>query len=111
VKSQEVVYLVLDALDEYPAEKSPERRTLLMTIKDLMTSCAPSLRCSVTSRREPDIQQELESVAYSIIDVDPAMQEDVGKLVAFALSQDSIRRWGNTLVSFASTKLLDAQER
>ncbi|TIA05588.1 hypothetical protein D6C81_10451 [Aureobasidium pullulans] len=111
VKSQEVVYLVLDALDEYPAEKSPERRTLLMTIKELMTSCAPSLRCLVTSRREPDIQQELESVAYSIIDVDPAMQEDVGKLVAFALSQDSIRRWGDTLVSFASTKLLDAQER
>ncbi|THZ36792.1 hypothetical protein D6C88_10432 [Aureobasidium pullulans] len=85
VKSHEVVYLVLDALDEYPAEKSPERRTLLMIIKELMTSCAPSLRCLITSRREPDIQEELQSVAYCIIDVDPAIQGDIGKLVAFRL--------------------------
>ncbi|TIA39333.1 hypothetical protein D6C78_03381, partial [Aureobasidium pullulans] len=111
VNRHEVVYLVLDALDEYPADKSPGRLTLLETIQQLMILCAPSLRCLVTSRREPDIWKSLQSVASCVIDIEPAIKEDVAKLVAFALQQYSIRRWGDTILDLIATKLLDAEER
>ncbi|THW78655.1 hypothetical protein D6D17_10052, partial [Aureobasidium pullulans] len=111
VKDHEAVYLVLDALDEFPIDKSPGRSALLEIIKELMVSCAPSLRCLVTSRREPDIQNSFISAASCVIDIDPAIKEDVAKLVAFALQQVSIRRWGDTIVALIATKLLDAEER
>ncbi|THW47260.1 hypothetical protein D6D21_03486 [Aureobasidium pullulans] len=111
VKRHEVVYLVLDALDEFPADKPPGRLTLLETIKDLMISCAPSLRCLVTSRREPDIRKSFQTVASCVIDIDPAIKEDVAKLVAFALQQDSMRRWGDIMATLIVPKLLGAEER
>ncbi|TIA45596.1 hypothetical protein D6C79_05585 [Aureobasidium pullulans] len=67
--------------------------------------------CLVTSRREPDIRQSLQTVASCVIDIDPAIKEDVAKLVAFALQQDSMRRWGDIMATLIVPKLLGAEER
>ncbi|THW87062.1 hypothetical protein D6D15_06950 [Aureobasidium pullulans] len=81
------------------------------TIQQLMILCASSLRCLVTSRKESDIWKSLQSVASCVIDIEPAIKEDVAKLVAFALQQYPIRRWGDTILALIATKLLDAKER
>ncbi|KAH0021690.1 pfs domain-containing protein, partial [Aureobasidium melanogenum] len=105
------VFLVFDALDEYPENKSPGRSTLLETIEQLRTMGQERTRLIVTSRREPDIRKMLQSVACRSIDVDRALEADVEKFVTHALGHESIKRWGVALVSLATHKLLHSEER
>jgi hypothetical protein len=111
VITYERVFLVLDALDEYPEEKSPGRSTLLDTIRKLLTIFQERLHLIVTSRREPDIRKTLRPMARFSINVDQALESDVEKFVGHALSHESIKRWGVELSSSAIHKLLHSEER
>jgi hypothetical protein len=105
------MFLVLDALDEYPEDKSPGRSTLLDTIKKLLTMSQKRLNLLVTSRREPDIRKALQPMVFTSIDVDQALERDVEKFVNHALHHESIKRWGAELITLATHKLLHAEER
>lgn len=105
------VFLVFDALDEYPEVKSPGRVTLLETIQQVRTMYEERTRVIITSRREPDIRRALQSEVHHSIDVDQALENDVRKFVDHALSHESIQRWGQELVSLAAHKLLHCGER
>lgn len=105
------VYLVFDALDEYPENKSPGRSTLLETIEQLRMIDQEHTRLIVTSRREPDIRKMLQSVTCRSLNVDCALENDVETFVEYALSHESIKRWGPELVSLATEKLLHSEER
>jgi hypothetical protein len=105
----ENVFLVLDALDEYPEHKSPGRSTLLETLEKLLTQRC--LHLIATSRREPDIRKSLQRIAKSSINVDQALESDVEKLVNHALNHESIKRWGAELMSLARQKLVHSEER
>ncbi|KAG9756503.1 pfs domain-containing protein, partial [Aureobasidium melanogenum] len=105
------IFLVFDALDEYPENKSPGRSILLETIEQLRTLNQERTHLIVTSRREPDIRKMLQPVAYRSINVDRALESDVEKFVDHALSHESIKRWGAELISLATEKLLQSEER
>lgn len=105
------VFLVLDALDEYPEHKSPGRHILLETIMRLLAIPQNNLRLVVTSRREPDIRKALGPVVRFSLDVDKALEGDVVKFVAHALNDESIKRWGAELMSLATQKLVHSKER
>jgi hypothetical protein len=111
VVAHENVFLVLDALDEYPEDASPGRSTLLDTLKKLLTISQERLHLVVTSRREPDIRKVLQPMARFSINVDQALESDVEKFVDHALSHDLIKRWGAELISLATQKLLHSGER
>jgi hypothetical protein len=111
IGTHEHVFLVLDALDEYPEDKSPGRSALLETILKLLTISHGRLHLVVTSRREPDIRKVLQPMARFSINVDQALEIDVEKFVNHALSSELIKRWGTELVSLATYKLLHSKER
>jgi ATP/maltotriose-dependent transcriptional regulator MalT len=105
------VFLVLDALDEYPEDKPFGRSTLLELISQLLRTHPRCLHLVVTSRREPDIRKTLQRVASFSINVDRALNEDVRKFINHALNHELIRRWGSKLMSLATEKLLESEER
>jgi len=111
INTNEQVFLVLDALDEYPIDRSPGRSFLLEIITQLLGTHPHRLRLVVTSRREPDIQESLQCVASFSINVDQAFDDDVKRFVDNALDHRSIKRWGLGLVALASRKLLQSEER
>jgi hypothetical protein len=111
IGTYEHVYLVLDALDEYPRHKSPARSILLETITSLSKVHPQRLHLVVTSRREPDIREFLQHLVSFSIDVDQAFNGDVQKFVDHALNHEDVRRWGTELVSLALERLLQSEER
>jgi hypothetical protein len=111
ISVHENVFLVFDALDEYPEQGSHPRSALLETIEQLLNTHKKRPHIVVTSRREPDIQEALQSMAHHSIDVDQALKSDVEKLVDYALSHKSIKRWGPELMSLAADRLLHCEER
>jgi hypothetical protein len=107
----ENVFLVFDALDEYPEDKSPGRSALLETVRKLHATPRKSLHLLVISRREPDIREVLQPIARTSINVDRALESDVEKFVDHALNHELIKRWGVELTSLATHKLLHSEER
>lgn len=105
------VFLVFDALDEYPENKPPGQSTLLEKIEQLRRMNQEQVRIVVTSRSEPDIRKMLQSVACCVINVDRALEGDVEKFVKNALSHESIKRWGAELMALATERLLHSKER
>jgi hypothetical protein len=105
------VFLVLDVLDECPEDNPFGRSTLLELITQLMKMHPRCLHLVVTSRREPDIRKTLQLVASFSIDVDRALDEDVRKFINHALNHELIKRWGSKLMSLATKKLLESEER
>jgi ankyrin repeat domain-containing protein 50 len=57
VKSLHHVFIVIDALDECP--KGEERDCLLTVLSDIESKSLQNLHTLVTSRREPDIEENL----------------------------------------------------
>ena len=104
------VFLVFDALDEYPENKSPGRSTLLETIEQLRTMYQKHTRLIVTSRREPGIREKLQHVAYRSINVDQALEGDIEKFVDNALSHESIKRWGAELMALVRVPFLRVKQ-
>jgi len=114
VVAHEHVFLVIDALEEYPEypeDKSPGRSTLLETISQLSKMHQQHLHLVVTSRRESDICKSLECMASFSIDVDQVLEGDVRKFVDHAFNHEPINRWGTELISLATQKLLHSEER
>jgi len=114
VVAHDHVFLVLDALEEYPEypeDKSPGRSTLLETVSQLSKMHPQHLHLVVTSRREPDIWRRLQCMASLSIDVDQVLEVDVRKFVNHALNHEPINRWGTQLISLATQKLLRSEER
>lgn len=101
----EHVFLILDALDEYPEDKPPGRAVLLEVITQLVKT-HPQIHVVITSRREPDIREALENIASSIIVADQAFNGDVERFVDHAFKHKLRKWWDPELVALAIRTLL-----
>ncbi|KAJ6013839.1 hypothetical protein N7540_008430 [Penicillium herquei] len=104
------VYLVLDALDECPENaKSKERMTLLPLLTGLVERHKKKLHILATSRPEQDIKQEL--YAFSIIDLEVHLDDDVRSFVKTSLKQGQLKKLNQDLKYLIREKLLSSKER
>jgi hypothetical protein len=96
--NQSTVYIVIDALDECPAEAgllSP-REEVLELVKDLVELQIPTLRLCVTSRPEADIEPVLTPLAFHSVSLhdENGQAQDITEYIKFVVNSDSkIRTW------------------
>jgi hypothetical protein len=98
---QATVYIVIDALDEFPstAGTPSPRDKLLKLVKDLIELKDPNLRICVTSRPEADIVPVLDPLAsHSISLHDESGQiQDIAEYVKSVVNADhKMRQWKET---------------
>jgi hypothetical protein len=94
---QAPVYLILDALDEYPI--ACPRDKVLMLVKELMSSQFPNIRICVTSRPEADVRVVLEPLSFRSISLqdESGHREDIARYIKSIVNADpNIRKWRAT---------------
>ncbi|RMZ81060.1 hypothetical protein DV738_g2376, partial [Chaetothyriales sp. CBS 135597] len=93
------IYLLLDALDESPADSS--RAEVLSMIKTMRQWQMPGLHLLVTSRDVPDIRARLQLPAPSqgaehIMLNNDSIQQDISRFISSQLDNDpQLQRWGD----------------
>ena len=91
------LFLVIDALDEYPLEDGYNRRkTLLEQINSIAKSVKAdhkNVHILVTSRRELDIEQQIETLATDIVNIAPRMDNDLSLYLNEAFTENNLKRW------------------
>ena len=113
--NQSTVYIVIDALDECPAEAgllSP-REEVLELVKDLVELQIPTLRLCVTSRPEADVGPVLAPLTFRSVSLhdEKGQAQDITEYIKFVVNSDpKIRAWRRAdkeLVVEALTKKAD----
>jgi len=94
---QAPVYLVVDALDEYPdntAILSP-REKVLMLLEELIHSRIPDLRICVTSRPEIDIKTALDAFAFCSVSLhdESGQIQDINNYIRSVVNTDPKMQW------------------
>jgi len=93
------VYILLDALDESPADKS--RAEVLLVIETIRQWQLSGLHLLVTSRDIPDIRDHLQSTTFThgeecIALKNDRIQQDISRYVSFQVDHDPrLQRWGD----------------
>jgi hypothetical protein len=98
VRELEDVFIVIDALDECP--KGDERGELLRLIGDTKSWSLPNLHLLATSRKEPDIEDELTPLLTSVaIPIQGSeVESDIKLYIASELATDSkLRKWSSDI--------------
>ena len=89
---QSPVYLIVDALDEYPntSDMPSAREKVLMLVKKLTTPKYPNLRICVTSRLEPDLSFVLEPLSFRSISLhdENGHKEDIAGFIKSVVHTD-----------------------
>jgi len=98
VRGQAPVYLILDALDEFPNKSalSSPRLDVMMLLENLVDSRLPSLRICVTSRPEADIKPTLEPLAFRSVSLhdEQGQKEDIENYIKSVVDTNrNMRRW------------------
>ena len=98
VAAQQLVYIIVDALDECPdmSGMPTPRETVLSLMEDLVRMQLPSLHVCVTSRLEIDIKIILEPLAYSAVSLhdESGQQKDIYDYVSNVVYSDrKMRNW------------------
>lgn len=102
-------FLVFDALDECPAARNDERRTLLGFLEGLMVKHPSKMHILATSRPEPDIRSKLEK--HQNVNLETGLVEDVETFVRAQVSHGRLCEWGASIQKQILEKLLDIPER
>ena len=94
---QAPVYLVVDALDEYPdntAIPSP-REKVLMLLEELIHSRIPDLHICVTSRPEIDIKTALDALAFCSVSLhdESGQIQDINNYIRSVVNTDPKMQW------------------
>ena len=92
---QTPVYLIVDALDEFPT-MPPAREKVLMLVRQLTTSKYPNLRICVTSRLEPDLSLVLEPLSFRSISLhdENGHKEDIAGFIKSVVHTDpKMKAW------------------
>ncbi|KEZ43579.1 hypothetical protein SAPIO_CDS4505 [Scedosporium apiospermum] len=77
------VYILLDALDESPRDKSGKRKDVLNILVEMQNWAEPGLHLMVTSRDEPDIREMLSAPKDKIISMwDKSVDHDIATFVS-----------------------------
>jgi hypothetical protein len=110
--SQVPIYLVLDALDEFPDDSGfpSAREQVLALVKDLVELRPPNLRLCITSRPESDILIALEPLATQQLSLDDESghKQDIVDYVTFVVRSDQrMQRWGDEDRDAAIEKLTE----
>jgi hypothetical protein len=100
------VFIVMDALDEYP---QPEREELLQVVLGLFHNHGENLHILVTSRPEHDIHSKLKS--YPAMDIGTFVQNDVTQFVRNALQSGPLKVWSDNIKREIEERLLSTEER
>ncbi|KAH6680743.1 hypothetical protein B0J14DRAFT_696095 [Halenospora varia] len=103
---QQDVFIVLDALDEYPQS---DRKELLNVIDKLRAD--GKFHLLITSRKELDIQERIQPSATFSIDIEQSVKSDIKQFVQRVLAQDSeLRRWDQDIKQRIEEKLTKGDE-
>jgi ankyrin repeat domain-containing protein 50 len=99
MKNFEDVFIVVDALDECP--KNGERGELLKSITEIKSWLKSNLHLLATSRREPDIEEVLMSLAHLAIPIQgPGVELDIKLHVERQLATDrNLKKWPSDIKS------------
>ena len=97
LQGQAPVYLVIDALDEYPdtsAIPSP-REKVLMLLEELIHSRIPNLHICATSRPEADIKFALDTLAFCSVCIhdESGQVQDINNYIRSVVKTDPKMRW------------------
>ena len=84
-ESRNEVFIILDALDEYPIER---RYEMLATLKKLVETKLSCLHILVTSRKEIDITLMFAEIATEIPIQDSLIDDDIKKFVEIRVAAD-----------------------
>lgn len=87
------IYLIIDALDEYPKDERIEGKSLLDTILETNRWNIDSTHMFVTSRKEDDIRRYIDDTAHrgtsgsfeSVEAQDPSVREDIKRFLSNSL--------------------------
>ena len=98
LRGQAPVYLILDALDEFPNKSalSSPRLDVMTLLENLVDSRLPSLRICVTSRPEADIKPTLEPLAFRSVSLhdEQGQKEDIENYIKSVVDTNrNMRRW------------------
>jgi hypothetical protein len=89
---QAPVYLILDALDEYPiaSHLDSPRDKVLKLVRELMTSQFPNIRICVTSRSQADVRVVLEPLSFRSISLhdESGHREDIVRYIKSVVNTD-----------------------
>jgi hypothetical protein len=96
--SQPPVYLILDALDEFPNKFAmpPPRKKVLSLVEGLVDLQIANLRICVTSRPEADIKSVLYPLSFRVVSLhdESGQIEDIDNYIKSVVNTDSnMRRW------------------
>jgi hypothetical protein len=96
--SQPPVYLILDALDEFPNKFAmpPPREKVLRLVEGLIDSQITNLRICVTSRPETDIKSVLYPLSFRVVSLHDESRQigGIDHYIKSVVNTDSImRRW------------------
>jgi hypothetical protein len=97
-------YIVLDALDE-----CTDREGLLTFIQDLTTSKPRNLHILATSRREKDIEDELNPIANHKVNIQSAIvDEDIRLYIRDRMTTDTkLKKWPASVQNEITTALME----
>jgi hypothetical protein len=98
---QPIVYIVIDALDEYQMTSGSQfpRDELLNVVEELANFQIPNLRICITSRLEVDIVYVLKPLAFHSVSLhgeDGQIQDIAEYIKSFVYTNDNMRRWNTT---------------
>jgi hypothetical protein len=106
IQSLDHVFVVIDALDECP--KGQERDSLLTVLSNVKSSSLYNLHLLVTSRREPDIEENLgplltsQPISLQGSEVDWDIQSHISSVLA---TDPKLKRWSDDVKQEIETAL------
>jgi hypothetical protein len=106
---QQRTYIVVDALDECcRTDEQEDRASALAALRQIKDAGSSSVSVLVTSRPEPDISAEMDTLCEIDIDVQTAeVDEDIRRHVRSCLAQDSrLKRWPQNIKDEIEQKLM-----
>jgi hypothetical protein len=103
------IYIIMDALDEYPEENS-KRQELLVQIERMVEQRLENLHILATSRNETDIRATLGDLAGGGIPIpiqSSKVDADIKMYVKTCLGKDPFKKRRNNVKESIETKLAD----
>jgi hypothetical protein len=101
------IYIIMDALDEYPEENS-KRQELLVQIERMVEQRPENLHILATSRNETDIRATLGDLAGGGIPIQSSkVDADIKMYIKTCLGKDPFKKWRSNVKESIETKLAE----
>ncbi|KIW29891.1 uncharacterized protein PV07_05677 [Cladophialophora immunda] len=101
------VYIILDALDEYPENaNNAQRKKMLKMIAQMVDGRFQNLHILATSRKEWDIEAALGNLANGGVPIQgPWVDSDIRRYIRSCLEENPLSRWPDKIKASIETRL------